>query len=144
MQGPGVTFSPATRRGALLRETSRAFGPTRRRRPVALRAADRRPQSKNQTGRPNNPRRRRFRRNNADPQVGFGGQTDGGRGTGPGVNRPHCPSRLFVVGLLLNPQVGVVGVVGCAGAGDNLLHSGQGVAVAGQEPQVIAAGYAYP
>ena len=82
--------------------------------------------------------------NNAYHQVGVGGLTDGGRGTGPGVNRPHCPSRLFVVGLLLNPQVGVVGVVGCAGAGDNLLHSGQGVAVAGQEPQVIAAGYAYP
>jgi hypothetical protein len=106
-----------------------------------LRAAERRPQSKNQKGRPNNPRRRRFRRN-ADPQVGVGGLTDGGRGTGPGVNRPHCPSRLFVVGLLalLNPQVGVVGVVGCAGAGDNLLHFGQGVAVGGQEPQVIAAG----
>ena len=49
--------------------------------------------------------------NNADPQVGVGGLTDGGRGTGPGVNRPHGPCRLFVVGLLalLNPQVGVVG-----------------------------------
>jgi hypothetical protein len=84
--------------------------------------------------------------NNADPQVGVGGLTDGGRGTGPGVNRPHRPSRLFVVGLLAlpNPQVGVVGVVGCARAGDNLLHFGQGVAVGGQEPQVIAAGYAVP
>src|SRR6185312_337182 len=53
--------------------------------------------------------------NNADPQVGVGGLTEGGRGTGPGVNRPHCPSRLFVVGLLAlpNPQVAVVGVVGC-------------------------------
>ena len=80
--------------------------------------------------------------NNAYHQVGVGGLTDGGRGTGPGVNRPHCPSRLFVVGLLAlpNPQVAVVGVVGCAGAGDDLLHFGQGVAVGGQEPQVIAAG----
>ena len=62
MQGPGVTFSPPTSQGQRCEEiTSRAFGPTRQRRPVALRAAERRPQSKNQTGRPNTPRGRRFR-----------------------------------------------------------------------------------
>ena len=97
-------------------------------------------------GQTKQPARQALSTNDGDPQVGVGGQTEGGRGTGPGVNRPHCPCRLFIVGLLalLNPQVGVVGGVGCARAGDNLLHFGQGVAVDGQEPQVIAAGYAYP
>jgi len=39
--------------------------------PVALRVAERRPQSKNQTGRPNNPRRRRFRRIVLTPRLGL-------------------------------------------------------------------------
>ncbi len=146
MQDPGVTFSPATPQGSALRQnftslwpeaSAEARGLARSGPPATIEEPD---------GQTKQPAPQALPTNNADPQVGVGGLTDGGSGTGPGVNRPHCPSRLFVVGLLalLNPQVGVVGVVGCAGAGDNLLHFGQGVAVGGQEPQVIAAGYAVP
>jgi hypothetical protein len=48
---------------------------------------------------------------------------------------------LLVVGcwILLVTQVGVIGVGGGAGAGDDFLHGGQGVAVGGEESQVAAA-----
>ena len=142
MQGPGVKFSPATRRGALLRENFTSLWPDASAQARGLARSAPPATIEEPEGQTKQPAPQALPTNNADPQVGVGGLTDGGRGTGPGVNRPHCPSRLFVVGLLalLNPQVGVVGVVGCAGAGDNLLHFGQGVAVGGQEPQVIAAG----
>jgi hypothetical protein len=50
----------------------------------------------------------------------------------PFAERAPVPTRLLVVGLsiLLAPHVGVVGVLGCARAGDDFLDGAEGVALA--------------
>ena len=72
---------------------------------------------------------------------------DPGRGVGPARVEPApLPTGLLLVGgwILLVAQVGVVGVGGGAGAGDDFLHRGQGVAVGGEESQVVTAGNTVP